>query len=372
MPRTQKMNISAILSSSLASLIFLSVSLTALTAKAGQLPVNHPLRLKKKVKEISKSDLMGILRDFSSSSGPNRVVGSSGHLKARAYLEAALKELASAPGASFKVQSFDPDISAGIAHLERSEKNSLASLIQGAKARKDVEGKNLIIDFKGASEETLVIAAHYDGLAFDENGAPSHEALSAGADYNASGVGAALGIARLLSGLKLKRGVRIVFLDWQAFGSLGSMRFAEKAKKGMKDKGESLVGAINLFMLGHDSKRFDTDKKYGNMKVYLRSEARDSSGDDVELLSAFTRMSEKLAKGKPDFRPDRNDFAKSDSYRFWEAGIPSVTFTQNWETDKNRAVRGPNDFPESLNQKTLFQAFQYLAYGVIGWANEIP
>ena len=86
---------------------------------------------------------------------------------------------------------------------------------------------------------------------------------------------------------------------------------------------------------------------------------------DLKLYSKLNKYPKEFAVNMK-FIPEQNDFKSSDNFRFTDVGIPSVTFSQNWEDDLNPNYQTSNDFPETLNQRILYKAFQYLGVATLG------
>jgi hypothetical protein len=121
-----------------------------------------------------------------------------------------------------------------------------------------------------------------------------------------------------------------------------------------------------LVMLGNDSKIQDTAKKYSNMKVYLRDPIKEKEAAQADLNLA-TPLMELGKKMYPivDFELTPNGMNSSSHIRFWEAHIPSICFSENWETDFNPRFHTPNDFAETLNMNTFYSSFKYITSSLL-------
>lgn len=339
--------------------------------------------------KLSRDAIEKNLRDFVASGRPSRFVGSQGHQKARDYLELKLKNFKST-GASLEISEFTPDIPKAkefyaedfkneiVAKIPPSDpnykrwKNFTLSILKTLDSVKDVKGKNFIWEKKGTvrPDEVMILGASYDTILNDPKTliVDTQKAMP-GADNNGSGVAALLSMIEIFDKLDLPKTVRIVFFDFDQLAFSGSKNYAEKLKT--KNNGqEKIVGFINLVMLGHDSKREDKDKKLNNMKVYLRPAGVKGNEEDYKLMTLMTENGKRLYKGI-DFSPESNGMNTSSHISFWEAGITSICFSQNWESDFNPRFNTPNDFVETLNMATYVNAFRYITGAILAWNYDI-
>lgn len=347
--------------------------------------LNSVYKLKKYISSIKKKELMHSLRMIVYKSKPNRFYGTPGHKNIQNLLIETLMSYKKDELTSIKIDEFKLDLTVGKqlyqsdfdtkivpAYKPQSEEykkwNKFNKYMQSMiESKKDVIGKNIIWERQGESDKTLVITAHYDTVSHDPKSLEIDQlAHMPGADYNASSVSILLGLVKLLSPLPLKHSVKIVFLDAQSLGFLGAYDYAKKLKK----QSDKIVGVINLEMLGHDSKHFDTQKKHRNFKVYARDSKKDPEQTDINLYQNYSQLAKKSNQSIR-FNLERNNFNNSDNFRFWEQGIPALTFTQNWEDDFNKKYQSKNDFPETINQSTLFHAFKYLAIATLGFTQDV-
>jgi len=168
----------------------------------------------------------------------------------------------------------------------------------------------------------------------------------------------------LLNKLNLPKTVKLVFLDFGEFSSLGAQNYAT-SKEFLADKNKKLVGVINLLMLGHDSRPGDKDKKLNNMNLYAQPN------------EAFANMLVKYAKENYSnvtfTQTEASEASKlpADSGYFREAGVPVVTFSQNREGDLNPRYMTPNDFAETLNINTYTNVFRYVTSAVLVWNYDV-
>ena len=135
-------------------------------------------------------------------------------------------------------------------------------------------------------------------------------------------------------------------------------------------KSPKFAGHIDLMMLGYDSRDHDSEKKYGNMMLYLR-ESDAPGAEAAQKLARWMRDVGKRNVTGMDFVPTENDFNQGDGSAYWELGVPTLVFTQNWETDMNPNYHTISDFAETLNYQTLFKSYEFIASGVLAWAFDI-
>lgn len=362
-------------------IIILSFSLLLsfnIFAKNKQIKTVYNLR--NHVEKIKKKELMNSLRLFVYKGKPNRFFASKGHKNFQDYLLATLKNYKVDDSIEVIEDIFDLNIEQGKKLYQSDFDNKVVPNFKPDSAEykkwsnfkqymhtlldkyKSYPGKNFIWEKKGSQKDKMIIiTAHYDTVSHDSKTLKiDTSSLMPGADYNVSGVIIGLSLVKLLHDQDLKHTVRIVFLDAQTIGFLGSYDYAQKLKK----EKDSIWGVFNLEMLGHDSKKFDKKKKYKNYKVYARSIKNDPDSKDKKLFDKINSFNKKTSVNIK-FELARNDFISSDNFRFWDEGIPAITFSQNWEDDFNPKYQTGNDFPETLNQESLYNSYRYIAQGVL-------
>lgn len=338
--------------------------------------------------KISRDLLEKNLRDFVASGRPSRFVGSIGHEKALKYLEDRLKMFKS-KGSRLEKVEFVPNVAkAGQFYAEDFKREVVAklpptdpnyarwkgftlSMMKTLDSVKDKKGYNLIWEKKGVlnPDEVIILGANYDTLLNDSKTLKvDSTGTMPGADNNGSGVAALLSMIEILDQLDLPKTVRIVFFDFEELGFLGSKDYVEKlvANPGS----QKIVGYINLVMLGNDSKREDKDKKLNNMKVYLRAPGEKGADLDLKLTNLIVNNGKRLYN-LIDFSPMANSMNSSSHISFWEAGIPAICMSQNWESDFNPRFHTSNDFVETLNMNTYINAFRFITGAVLAWNYDV-
>jgi Zn-dependent M28 family amino/carboxypeptidase len=226
---------------------------------------------------------------------------------------------------------------------------------------KNVPGKNFIWEKKGSihPNEVIIVGANYDTLNHDPKTMKiDMKSNMPGADNNGSGTTMLLQMAKIFNLLDTPRTIRLVFLDAEEFGFLGSKAYIDTLKQNSNEK---ILGFVNLVMLGNDTKIKDTEKKFNNMKVYLRDPNidKDEAQKDLSLVNTITN-SGKAMYPMIEFKPVANGMNSSSQIRFWEAKIPALCFTQNWETDFNPRFHTPDDFVETINMNTYTNGLRYI------------
>lgn len=365
-------------------MILLLLSLTKLAfSKEGD--IKNFYSIKNIVDKISRETLENGLREFVLQTRPSRVFGSVGHKKAQDYIESVLKEIKS-PGTSVYANDFTPDVVASgkmyeddfnkeiVAKLPPSDpnykrwKDFTVSMLNGLTSIKGIPGKNYIWEKKGSvsPNEVIIIGANYDTLNHDPKTMKVDlKSNMPGADNNGTGTTMLLQMAKVFNMVNSPKTIRLVFFDAEEFGFLGSKAFVELISKNPNEK---VLGFVNLVMLGNDTKLKDTDKKLNNMKVYLRDPNVNKEDADKDL--AFVDQLTKSGKSMYpmiDFIPTANGMNSSSHIRFWEAKIPALCFTQNWETDFNPRFHTPDDFVETVNMNTYVNGFRYIVSSLLAF-----
>ncbi len=333
------------------------------------------------------------LRKFVGCCRPNRFVGSKGHSESRQYLEKRVRELDAglAEGKSTLAwESFTPDTAHAIAlyqgDFDREIKGKFPptapdyikwdrftkGTISMIKSLSKVEGKNLVWEKKGllSPDQIIVVGAHYDTISHDKTtmlAKPEDE--MPGADDNGTGVAVGLGLIEFLSQYDVPKTVRVVFFDFEEVGFLGSRAYVQA--HGDELKKAKFQGMVNLEMLGHDSKRSEKVKVTGDMRAYVRTPQETGHAQDMALAQALIGLGKKISTHVK-FEVIQNGFDSSDHIHFWEAGLPAITFSQNWEDDFNHArYHTSNDFVETLNLTTYGQSWRFIIGAVTGLAYDL-
>lgn len=366
--------------------IFLIVLLVFNLVQAKSTKLTSSYQIKDFVSKVPKDGLINEIRVLVEKSGKGRLIGTAGHQSAREHLMTRIKSLSGNEGKLY-IQEFEPNKEVAVKlykddfekeivgkfdpHEEMflKWKNFTDHMVESVYHYTKHKGHNIIWEKKGESPETIVVTAHYDTISHDKNTLMINTKDSMpGADYNGSGVTVALGIIDRISKLDLKKTVKVVFLDYQTVGVLGSFHLLDD----LKSNRNNIKGVFNLEMLGHDSKFFDKNKKQGNLSLYLRSKStKEGHKADLSLVNIVHRY-KKNCKYSVTFEEKANDFKSSDHIRFWNDGLAAITFSQNWEDDFNeKNYQTKNDFVETLNQKSLYDSFRTISCVLINWGLDL-
>ena len=172
----------------------------------------------------------------------------------------------------------------------------------------EVTSTNVIGILRGSDpklrDEYLVYSAHLDHLGITKpvNG----DAINNGALDNASGIGAMLEVARLMSTSKPKRSVLFVATTGEEKGLRGADYFANNPIV----PASALVADINLD------------------EIMMQTAVTDIvalGGDHSDLGEVVARAAKNVGVTvSPDPYPEEGDFVRSDQYPFVRRGIPSV------------------------------------------------
>jgi hypothetical protein len=108
-----------------------------------------------------------------------------------------------------------------------------------------VKGANILAEQRGEHfpPQKYIVCGHFDSCT------DSNNVVAPGADDNASGCAAVLEVARLLSRYRTAYTVTYAFWDQEELGLVGSYAYAKQAR----DRGDSILGVINLDVIGYDS-----------------------------------------------------------------------------------------------------------------------
>lgn len=337
-------------------------------------------QLKNDLQKTSSNNLSGMVSEFVKESAPSRMVGLPGHAKARDFIVNTIKKVdpkntgklmitsTAVEGdviKSFYQKDFDEKVEGKISQSSPEYQKWLKFthyMQQLADSKKSFPVENIIWERPGLnSKKVLVVTAHYDTISHDKDSLLVRENdPMPGANYNATGVAVALGLVKTMAEFDLNYSVQVVFLDWQGIGFHGSYQYAKELKN-LKNSGKEILGVVNLEMLGQDTSFFDKAKKTGNMSVYLRDLT-----DESRFVNKLTQHGKNLTT-KVNFEVKPNGFENSDNFRFWEQGLISATFSQNWEDDFNpKFYQTAQDTPETLNHETLYHSYLFIGGAVIG------
>ncbi len=158
---------------------------------------------------------------------------------------------------------------------------------------------NVIGEIPGADSSSIYgVMAHFDTIADDTN-------VSPGADDNSTGVAASLEIARILSDYELQHPVRIIFVNVEEVGIVGSQEFAKNAKA----NGIPYEGVFNLDSIG-------AQRQY--TYVVLNGDAT-----TMWMIDLYKRLNETYGLNQT-INAMTNDAIVADDNRLREQGFDSI------------------------------------------------
>ena len=227
--------------------------------------------------------------------------------------------------------------------------DSIARLKQGV--HRVYKMRNVLGVIEGRrKDEIVIVGAHYDHVGYD----PMLEGdrIYNGADDNASGVSAALQIARAfaLTGQKPERTVIFAFWDGEEKGLLGSRYFASSYPGISRVK-----GYLNFDMVGRNH-----DEAEPRHVVYFYTESTPSFGD--WLKEDIRKYDLQLT---PDYRPWDKPVGGSDNGTFAKLGIPIMWY----HTDGHPDYHKPSDEAAKINWPKLVEITKASFLGMWRMAN---
>ena len=229
----------------------------------------------------------------------------------------------------------------------------------------DQRGKthqNLILnlaasDPKADSQPPLLVGAHYDAV-------PG----CAGADDNATGVAALLGLAQVFSVEPLRRPLRLVAFDLEEYGLLGSQAYAAH----LRQQNQKLRLMISLEMLGYCSHQPNSqnypaglERFYPNQGNFIALVGNLVTVPDLRRLSQAIRKSGQACEWLPagmrgQMVPGTRN---SDHAPFWDHGYRALMVTDTAYM-RNPHYHRNSDQIETLDLDFFTRACQGLIAGV--------
>lgn len=203
---------------------------------------------------------------------------------------------------------------------------------------------NVIGVIPGKSEEQIIFSAHYDHLG------TKGDQIYNGADDNASGVTAVLGLAQHFAD-KGPQERTLVFIGFGAEegGILGSEYYTRTINA------DSVVAMINIEMVGSVS-------AFGLGKVWMTGSDRSNLR---ELLNESLSDEQKI---QADPYAKFNLFYRSDNASLARLGVPAHSFSST-EIDKAAYYHQPSDDLSVINFESLLKSSQLLAKATESLAN---
>lgn len=251
---------------------------------------------------INDNQLISDIKELSSESYQGRKVGTEGNIKAQQFITDRFKSL--------KLLGFSPDYKQAFDFTQR-------------RSGKKANGTNLIGYIKGSDfpDEFLVLSAH-----FDHEGIKNGK-LYYGADDNASGTSALLGLADYFSKHQPKHSIVFSAFDAEESGLVGSNYFVNHCPVDLK----KIKININMDMISRSDKQeiFAVGPQfYANLKPMI-----------TNLGKSLTTI--KLLIGHDEW------LGSSDHFSFYKKQIPFIYFGVEDHADYHK----PTDTFDHIDQK---------------------
>lgn len=308
--------------------------------------------LKKGLQSINQDKAEAIVEFLADDNLLGREAGQPGSRIVARYLASELKEAGIAP---FLEDTYYQPFEA--CAVERQQKgrwqvhpDSLARLKQGT--HRSLKLANVLGWIPGErKDEYVIIGAHFDHIGYDPTLAGDQ--IYNGADDNASGVSAALQIARAFaaSGKKPLRNVIFAFWDGEEKGLLGSKYFVQSCPFIQQIK-----GYLNFDMIGRNNK--PNQPKH---VVYFYTEAHPAFGQ--WLKEDIQKYGLEL---EPDYRAWDHPIGGSDNGSFALRDIPIIWY----HTDGHPDYHQPSDHADRINWEKLTDITRAAFLNMWNLANE--
>jgi Zn-dependent M28 family amino/carboxypeptidase len=225
------------------------------------------------------------------------------------------------------------------------------------------DGRNLILTKTGAitPNNWVVIMAHYDSV---------YSTL--GADDNGSSCAALIEIAKILSPITFESSLKLVFVDLEEPGLLGSQYFVSQIPATV-----NIIAAISLEMIGYTSSSqqnyfpapFDVGK--GDFLAVIGDGKSFAIANDFVRHLKQTNSSLSTIIVNPDEvlnNPILQDLTRSDHASFWEQGMPAIMLTDT-ANFRNPNYHEWSDSINTLDFSFLTKITQAVVVSCYLWAN---
>ncbi|HVP58859.1 MAG TPA: M20/M25/M40 family metallo-hydrolase, partial [bacterium] len=168
--------------------------------------------------------------------------------------------------------------------------------------------KNIVATKPGTvSTDQVIICGHVDDRSQDP------ENLAPGADDNASGTAAAIEAARVMAGSSFEKTIKFIGWGAEEVGGYGAQEYAAQAR----DRGDVLIGVLNLDMIGYASHAPEDADLFGDQpSTWLVDFALACGNAYVPSLATLEHTD-----------PTMN---ASDHYVFWRAGYNAIDITEDY------------------------------------------
>jgi Zn-dependent M28 family amino/carboxypeptidase len=248
--------------------------------------------------------------------------------------------------------------------VNRQIAKTIAGHLAGWGYEVSFQGKyyNVVAKPKNLGRKFQIVAAHFDSTAF-----------TPGADDNASAIAAMLGCAKLFATINPAIPVVLVSFNCEEDGLLGSFDFVSK----LSDKERNQIDCVHVLeMVGFSSDEPDSQISPVNLPIKTPT-----VGNFLGLLAngnSSKQMNHALRQAKA-YLPDLPTVGlhvllgfekylpvlhRSDHAPFWQAGIPSLMWTDTSEF-RNPHYHRSSDTPDTLNYAFLRRTTQLLVATLI-------
>ena len=281
----------------------------------------------KKAQKIDSSELANYRSDvtyLADDKLEGREVGTKGEILAANFIAKRLKEMEISPK--------------GIngTYFQEFKRKKKAHPHDNVGTGEEVTGRNVVGFLDNGAEKTIVIGAHYDHLGYGEEGSlhGSSGEIHNGADDNASGVAALLGLAKKLKAKNLKTNVLFIAFSGEEKGLWGSNFFAKNPTIPKSD----IKYMINMDMVG----RLDKNKRLAVYGIGTSPLFRDI----LEETNTFGFKN----------KYDSSGVGPSDHTSFYLEDIPVLHFFTGQHSDYHK----PTDDTEFINFKGIGLVSNYI------------
>jgi hypothetical protein len=247
----------------------------------------------------------------------------------------------------------------GQPQVNRETAETIAGLLKDWGYDVSFQGKlyNVVARPKNANGSVQIVAAHFDSTAF-----------TPGADDNASALAAMLGCAKAIARANPRASVMFVSFNREEDGLLGSLDFVNQLSAADR---QQIQCAHVLEMVGYASDEPNSQKVPPGLPIkapttgnFLGLLANAKSGKQMNrvlqnaksYLPNFPTLGLHVLLG---FEKHLPVLQRSDHAPFWQAGIPSVMWTDTSEF-RNPHYHLDTDTPETLNYVFLRRVTQLL------------
>ncbi|UCE26483.1 MAG: M28 family peptidase, partial [Candidatus Coatesbacteria bacterium] len=187
--------------------------------------------------------------------------------------------------------------------------------------------ENVIAEIEGSvnPDEVIIICGHYDSISED----PYH--FAPGAEDNASGSGGVIASAEAMAGYEYESTVRFIAFSGEEEGLVGSTAYAEA----MAEKGENIVGVINMDMVAY------LDEPVYDIKVKHNEPSTDLLEAIIDAGAVYTPSLE--------ICPELYEPRASDHMPFWQNGYRAVEIIEQDNDHFHPWYHSTEDLPEHLD-----------------------